>query len=559
MFRYRKLNSHGFGHHFLMAFIVLAVAIGGTYYLVASHAQTTLAGNGLLSVYGGVTMNNDGTLPMSAAATPANTGSLNSTAAWSPDGNQIAISYLDKTYTTASLYTANPDGTSSTSIYTNTTGTKLSQPLWSPDGQWIVFMTASDTSLFIVHPDGTGLTVLKSPVSVDSYNPTYSWLPDSSGIKVLEYSGAAPNGQKLCTVPVNGSQATCISTTLTGASDLTISPDGTHIMYKAWSKGAVAPSDNVFVAGLDGSSPQQLTHIVPTTTSNYPTINDAVWSPDTTKIAYSMRDASGTTGVYTMNSDGTGVTALPVSYVRIQWQPVTTTTKLSKYSIGLSCTINNVPATLLYGTSSFTPTVTITNTGTLPLQPYAPLQATPGANPLYPTPALSGEIQAGQTITATYSAVYAYTNAATTQTISVSGYGSNPRLITRAPLACSKSFTIVKLTYVATCTITGVPTSLKRGTGFAPVLTVKNTGTGKLQSETMGVSIKSSTGTVMKTYTNVVYPALNPSVATSKTFAKYIVPATTTVTQATVYAKGAGATGGTAIAIGCSKTFSITK
>ena len=39
MLKRSKLNSKGFSHHFLMAFIVLAVAIGGTYYLVASHAN----------------------------------------------------------------------------------------------------------------------------------------------------------------------------------------------------------------------------------------------------------------------------------------------------------------------------------------------------------------------------------------------------------------------------------------------------------------------------------------------------------------------------------------
>ncbi|GEM_PF-6870975 len=36
---FKNLNARGFSHHFVMAFIVLAAAIGGTYYLVASHAQ----------------------------------------------------------------------------------------------------------------------------------------------------------------------------------------------------------------------------------------------------------------------------------------------------------------------------------------------------------------------------------------------------------------------------------------------------------------------------------------------------------------------------------------
>jgi|GEM_PF-3139328 hypothetical protein len=35
----RKLNARGFSHHFVMALVVLVVAIGGVYYLVASHAD----------------------------------------------------------------------------------------------------------------------------------------------------------------------------------------------------------------------------------------------------------------------------------------------------------------------------------------------------------------------------------------------------------------------------------------------------------------------------------------------------------------------------------------
>ncbi len=36
----RKLNTRGFSHHFAMALVVLICAIGGTYYLVASHADS---------------------------------------------------------------------------------------------------------------------------------------------------------------------------------------------------------------------------------------------------------------------------------------------------------------------------------------------------------------------------------------------------------------------------------------------------------------------------------------------------------------------------------------
>jgi hypothetical protein len=40
MFRLKKLNARGFAHHFLIAVVVVGVAVGGTYYLIASHADS---------------------------------------------------------------------------------------------------------------------------------------------------------------------------------------------------------------------------------------------------------------------------------------------------------------------------------------------------------------------------------------------------------------------------------------------------------------------------------------------------------------------------------------
>lgn len=557
MLKLSKLNNKGFSHHFLMAFIVLAVAIGGTYYLVASHAQTALPGNGLLYANGRVTMNNDGSYRMGSVESAPNQTGSNNLASWSPDGNQVVASYYNSTNNTASVISSNADGTNSKVIYTKSGTTNISKPIWSADGQWIAFMSDNNSLIYIIHPDGTGIKELSSPVNIEnSYTIGYGWLTDSSGLIALQSYGqvllAGGQNQKLCRIPVSGS-ATCNDTSIFRASGLAVSPDSTKILFAAVSLAAQNIS-NLFTANIDGTNITQITQM-PTTDSTL----GFNWSPDATKIVYGIisNGTTRTSSLNIMNADGTGSTKIIDGYSNADWQPVTSTTVLSKYSPAISCTINNVPTSKVYG-SSFTPSVTITNTGNMALKPSAPLQANPTANPLYPTTALA-DLPAGQSVTANYSAVYPYTNAAVTETLTVNGSGSNLRLVGKIPMSCSKSFTIVKLTYLSTCTLTGVPATLKRGTGFTPVLAVKNTGTGKLLSETMGVSIKTSAGTVMKTYANVIYPALNPGVTSSKTYAKYTVPATTTATKATVYAKGAGATGGIAIAINCSKTFTITK
>ena len=37
-----------------------------------------------------------------------------------------------------------------------------SNPLWSPDGNWIAFMRSND-GIYIIHPDGSGLKRLTGP------------------------------------------------------------------------------------------------------------------------------------------------------------------------------------------------------------------------------------------------------------------------------------------------------------------------------------------------------------------------------------------------------------
>ena len=52
-----------------------------------------------------------------------------------------------------------------------------SEPAWSPDGLWIAFASDRDghSHLYMIHPDGTGLTQLTSGNSEDT---TPAWAPN---------------------------------------------------------------------------------------------------------------------------------------------------------------------------------------------------------------------------------------------------------------------------------------------------------------------------------------------------------------------------------------------
>jgi len=79
-----KLNIRGFSHHFLMMFVVLLVGVGGTFYLVLSHADTPTASSSTQSsCFGNNCTAASGTSTNSttqAAATAAPTGSISCSA-----------------------------------------------------------------------------------------------------------------------------------------------------------------------------------------------------------------------------------------------------------------------------------------------------------------------------------------------------------------------------------------------------------------------------------------------------------------------------------------------
>ncbi len=84
-------------------------------------------------------------------------------------------------------------------------------------------------------------------------------------------------------------------------------PDGSTIVYtEAWVENSVGGGDSfchIHAMSVDGSNKQQLTND-PTLCDIYP-----VYSPDGTKIAFVRNDkTAGTTGIYVMNANGSGIT-----------------------------------------------------------------------------------------------------------------------------------------------------------------------------------------------------------------------------------------------------------
>lgn len=100
--------------------------------------------------------------------------------AWSPDGSRIAV-----------VGRAPNDGSTEILVLDVRSGAEEAvtatdgawSPSWSPDGRWIAFVSMIEEGarikLWIVHPDGTGLTPLTGP---GEFEGSLAWSPDSGRV-----------------------------------------------------------------------------------------------------------------------------------------------------------------------------------------------------------------------------------------------------------------------------------------------------------------------------------------------------------------------------------------
>jgi Tol biopolymer transport system component len=135
---------------------------------------------------------------------PPGTTSLLDGQSWSPDGQQVAfVASKDSAYQGQAVFVVNADGTDARRI---TPWSVTLRADWSPDGEWIAFDMADSEpvprDLFLVHPDGTGLTQITSNEDNKmSFAP--AWSPDSRTLLFIrrEYTEGATD---LWTVNVDG-------------------------------------------------------------------------------------------------------------------------------------------------------------------------------------------------------------------------------------------------------------------------------------------------------------------------------------------------------------------
>ncbi|MGC8838261.1 MAG: DPP IV N-terminal domain-containing protein [Anaerolineae bacterium] len=208
---------------------------------------------------------------------------------WSPDGNELL--FVSRRDGNREIYRISLDAALAGQPPTNLTRNRADDwtPSWSPDGQFIAFssMRDGDWDIYVMRADGSEVVQLTDDPAPD-ISP--DWSPDGQRIA---FASKRSGNWDLYIMNRDGSDV--VQITDHPASDLSPdwSPDGSRIAFETTRDGDA----EIYIMWADGYELYNLTQD-PTANDHWPT-----WSPDGSRIAF-CSNREGNWEVYTLDIDG---------------------------------------------------------------------------------------------------------------------------------------------------------------------------------------------------------------------------------------------------------------
>ncbi|MBZ0321406.1 MAG: hypothetical protein K8L91_33650 [Anaerolineae bacterium] len=192
------------------------------------------------------------------------------------------------------------------------------RPRWSPNGNWIVFLSDELEGLYVMHPNGQSVKRLNLD-DFEIYDEiAYVWAGDRVIFLGSPLSSSIPGG--LYAIDVDTQEIEWIGD-MGYVLDfnwlqLTLSPNGQWLAYKDYWIGVVDLSSGENTRLADFNLPEG---------ASYYGLGAFSWSPDSQWIVFSKFDEAGRSKIWRIHPDGTGLEQMtfgPGEDLRPAWSPV---------------------------------------------------------------------------------------------------------------------------------------------------------------------------------------------------------------------------------------------